>query len=87
LVTVTTIDLMRLTHRVRSTLTATVMLCGWACSRAQSNRPIVSDPAFSDSRLRGTWGGQHIVLTVTESAAHVEFDCARGAAGRLVKCL
>jgi hypothetical protein len=32
-----------------------------------------------DRRLStGTWGGDHIALTVTESGAHIEFDCASG---------
>jgi len=26
----------------------------------------------------GTWGGQHVGLTVTDTGAHVEFDCASG---------
>lgn len=26
----------------------------------------------------GTWGGEHVQLTVTKSGAHVEFDCATG---------
>jgi hypothetical protein len=30
-------------------------------------------------RLRaGTWGGEHVALTVTETGGHVEFDCAFG---------
>ena len=32
-----------------------------------------------DRRLStGTWGGDHIALTVTESGARIEFDCASG---------
>ncbi|HWX53657.1 MAG TPA: hypothetical protein VN176_03600 [Verrucomicrobiae bacterium] len=27
----------------------------------------------------GTWGGEHIVLTVSDKGAEVEFDCAHGA--------
>lgn len=26
----------------------------------------------------GTWGGEHIILEVSEKGAEVEFDCARG---------
>jgi hypothetical protein len=26
----------------------------------------------------GVWGGEHLALTVTESGAHLEFDCASG---------
>lgn len=30
-------------------------------------------------RLRaGTWGGEHVALTVTDAGARVEFDCAHG---------
>jgi len=28
---------------------------------------------------KGTWGGQHIGLEVTDSGATIEFDCAHGA--------
>jgi hypothetical protein len=32
-----------------------------------------------DTRLpAGTWGGDHVVLDVTEAGAHFEFDCASG---------
>jgi hypothetical protein len=32
-----------------------------------------------DDRLQtGTWGGEHVALTVTDDGAHVEFDCAFG---------
>jgi hypothetical protein len=31
------------------------------------------------TRVRtGTWGGEHIALNVSESGAHLEFDCASG---------
>jgi hypothetical protein len=26
----------------------------------------------------GTWGGEHVVLTVTDNGGQVEFDCAHG---------
>lgn len=36
------------------------------------------------AELTGTWGGEHIALTVTDSGTHVEFDCAHGdVAGRV----
>jgi hypothetical protein len=43
--------------------------------------PMVAGP--SDGRgqtgiLTGTWGGEHVALTVTEQGAHFEFDCASG---------
>jgi hypothetical protein len=28
--------------------------------------------------LNGTWGGDHAVLTISESQASIEFDCAHG---------
>lgn len=32
-----------------------------------------------DRRLPpGTWGGEHVALTVTDSGGHFEFDCAAG---------
>jgi hypothetical protein len=31
-----------------------------------------------DEVAQGTWGGEHIALTVTPSGATIEFDCARG---------
>ncbi len=32
-----------------------------------------------DNRVpTGTWGGEHVGLAVTETGAHVEFDCASG---------
>lgn len=36
-------------------------------------------PGPDGDRLRpGTWGGEHVALTVTDEGAHVEFDCAFG---------
>jgi hypothetical protein len=33
----------------------------------------------SQSRdLRGTWGGEHIAMEVTDAGATIEYDCARG---------
>jgi hypothetical protein len=32
-----------------------------------------------DTRVQtGAWGGEHLALTVTETGAHLEFDCASG---------
>lgn len=28
--------------------------------------------------LSGVWGGDHVLMTVTASGAHLEFDCAHG---------
>lgn len=46
------------------------LTCGSACA-AMSVRP--------SRTLAGKWGGEHVVLTMSESATHVEFDCAHGA--------
>lgn len=33
----------------------------------------------SQSRdLRGTWGGEHIAMEVTDAGATIEYDCAHG---------
>lgn len=29
--------------------------------------------------MSGTWGGEHVRLQISEDAAEIEFDCARGA--------
>jgi hypothetical protein len=31
-----------------------------------------------DALIPGVWGGEHIQLTVTESGARIEYDCAHG---------
>jgi hypothetical protein len=28
--------------------------------------------------LSGTWGGDHVAFTVTDTSSHLEFDCAHG---------
>jgi len=33
---------------------------------------------FADRLAQGRWGGEHVVLTVTEKGGHAEFDCASG---------
>ena len=30
------------------------------------------------SALTGVWGGDHVLLTIGDTAAHLEFDCAHG---------
>jgi hypothetical protein len=42
---------------------------GWACGGASIGPSPV--PA-------GVWGGDHVVMTVTDAATHLEFDCAHG---------
>jgi hypothetical protein len=33
---------------------------------------------IADRVANGTWGGEHAALTVTDTGAHLEFDCATG---------
>jgi len=30
------------------------------------------------SVLAGVWGGEHVLLTIADASAHLEFDCAHG---------
>ena len=50
-------------------LSMVALTCGSACAR-NSVKPSLT--------LDGQWGGEHVVLTSSESATHVEFDCAHG---------
>lgn len=43
---------------------------GWACGGA-STGPSSLVPA-------GVWSGDHVTLTVADTATHLEFDCAHG---------
>jgi hypothetical protein len=45
------------------------VMATWACG---------SGPSGPSAVLNGTWGGDHIALTVADTAAHLEFDCAHG---------
>ena len=36
------------------------------------------DPARPSRVLTGQWGGEHVVLTMSKTATHVELDCAHG---------
>ena len=48
-----------------------LLVQGSACAHS----PVGPD----DGRVpTGTWGGEHVALTVTNAGAHVEFDCASG---------
>jgi hypothetical protein len=35
-------------------------------------------PTSASPPIIGAWGGDHILLTVTATASHAEFDCAQG---------
>jgi hypothetical protein len=54
---------------VLSALAMGVACSGPACS---------GNPAGPSPPLSGTWGGDHVSLTVTASGEHLEFDCAEG---------
>ena len=40
--------------------------------------------SISQIDLAGTWGGEHISLTVLDSTANLEFDCAHGSIDELI---
>ena len=47
------------------------LICGFVAMPAQANSPLKSVPI-------GTWGGDHIRLSVTETGSKVEYDCGFG---------
>src|SRR5205823_9235109 len=49
-------------------LAVLVLLCYGAAVMAEESRAIPP----------GTWGGEHVVLELTERGGELEFDCARG---------
>jgi len=53
----------------RSALAVGAVCSSLACSAA---------PTSPSTPLIGTWGGDHVSLTVTAAASHAEFDCAHG---------
>jgi hypothetical protein len=57
-------------------LTVIALSCGSACA-GNSVRPSLT--------LTGQWGGEHVAMTITESATHVEFDCAHGDMSNQIK--
>jgi hypothetical protein len=62
-------------------------LCLWQSSSCRSSNPNsngnssmnanASTPSQSRD-LRGTWGGNHIAMEVSDEGAEIEFDCAHG---------
>ena len=53
---------------VRLALGCAIALLAQGCESPMSPGPLAA----------GTWGGDHAGLTVTNSGAHLEFDCASG---------
>ena len=51
--------------RWRGGLVAVALAAAWTCSG------LTTSPSAT-----GTWGGAHVRATVTETASHLEFDCA-----------
>lgn len=51
-----------------------------SCERnvASSTRATKSATERTDKVQTGVWGGQHIILEVTESGAKITYDCAHG---------
>ena len=49
-----------------------VLVLSLACSAA------CAAPSSPSTALTGVWGGNHISLTVSETNAHLELDCAHG---------
>ena len=42
------------------------------------NKNSTAVSAIQNEDLRGTWGGQHVVMEIKDSEAEIEFDCAHG---------
>lgn len=57
-------------HLPLATLWVLSVIAGSGCD----GMPV--DP--SPIQLTGTWGGDHVSLTVTDMSSHLEFDCAHG---------
>jgi len=53
----------------RSAFAVGAVCSSLACSAAPTN---------PSTPLIGTWGGDHVSLTVSAASTHVEFDCAHG---------
>ena len=56
-------------HSLRA-LIVLVTVGGWACGGASTGSSSVVSA--------GVWGGDHVALTVTDIATHLELDCAHG---------
>src|SRR5688572_22305119 len=49
-----------------------------ANSNANTSLNANTSTASRSRDLRGTWGGEHIAMEVTDAGATIEYDCARG---------
>src|SRR5258708_2488613 len=61
-------------HRVRLNSGRVIAIVAWLTHAACSGTPL--NP--SSSVLPGTWGGDHLTMTVASDNTHFEFDCAHG---------
>jgi hypothetical protein len=57
----------RLPHALMKVCLTTSVVCACHSGSGPSSIPVT-----------GTWGGNHVTLTVRETGAHLEFDCAHG---------
>lgn len=47
--------------------------------RSRNQRGVVTTEVQTESRMtKGTWGGNHILMEVTDEGALIEYDCAHG---------
>ena len=56
--------------------------CGGAGSRASGpggGAPANPPPQTTAPLAAGVWGGDHVTLTITDTGARLQFDCATGA--------
>lgn len=52
--------------------------CRSSNANANGNMNANANTSSQARDLRGTWGGQHVVMEVTDEGAKIEFDCAHG---------
>lgn len=60
---------LRFSSRCRYRLMGAALSFTWGCA---------ASPAAPSAIGNGVWGGQHVALTVSDAASHLEFDCAHG---------
>jgi hypothetical protein len=71
---------MRRDGRRRLAALAVSLLCGaaWLGCASQEGTPTVVSAAQGETVTTGTWGGDGIVMEVTEKGATIEYVCAHG---------
>lgn len=48
------------------------------CASKAQERPASKSAETKQTDFVGSWGGQHLAISVTAKEAHLEFDCAHG---------